>query len=123
MKNLLQAGLEQKYGAFPVALLIPFLVEFLGGFLSKCGADDPAQAAWEHLESDSLFARAVIRLGTKEFYKAYPDENRMSYGQTIGFVQDFCVQCKVVGKEAVLTEVKDRIEAILVVEKQITALI
>ena len=98
-------------------------MDFLGGFLSKCGEDDPAEAAWQHLESDSHTARAAVRHGIRQFNSANPNEKKMSYGQTLAFTRDFTATCRAAGREAVLQEISAETDADTLVEVQISNLI
>ena len=111
-QELMRAMSEKpKYGAFPIALLIPFLIDFLTGFLSKCGEDQPVQAAWEHLDRNSYTARAAVRLGLDEFYAVNDDYDRPRYGLQVSFRSEVMSTMRAMGAEALKAEVESSVEA------------
>jgi len=114
---------KPKYGAFPIALLIPFLIDFLTGFLSKCGDDNPVQSAWEHLDRNSYTARAAVKLGLDEFYETNDDFERPRYGLQVSFRNELIGEMRAMGETSLKEEVESAAEADHNVTTQLNQLI
>lgn len=105
MQNKLIAALKPKYTAFPIELLLPFLLDFLTGFLSKCNQDNPAEAAWSHIDNNSYTARAAMRLGLQEWNKTATDDQKIAFGTSLTMANDILGEFRALGQAQILNEV------------------